>query len=46
MARATAAATADRVDQLQQMILAGSSNTECVSYARQAWGNSRPKAFA
>ena len=46
MARATAAATADRVDQLQQMILAGSSNTECVTYARQAWGISRPRAYA
>ena len=38
MARATATETADRVELLAGMILAGSNNTECLVYARQTWG--------
>ena len=38
MARATAAETADRVELLAGMILAGSNNTACLTYARQTWG--------
>ena len=38
MARATSAESAERVDQLQLMILAGSNNTACLQYAKQAWG--------
>ena len=45
MARATAAETADRVELLAEMILAGSNNTECLAYARQAWGISRARAY-
>ena len=45
MARATSAASADRIDQLQGMILAGSNNTECLVYARQAWGVSRAQGY-
>ena len=45
MARATVAAKVDRTNQLQRMILSGSSKTECISYARQAWEISRPRAY-
>ena len=45
MARATSAESADRIDQLQGMILAGSNNTECLVYARQAWGVSRAQGY-
>ena len=45
MARATSAESAERVDQLQGMILAGSNNTECLAYARQAWGISRAQGY-
>ena len=45
MARATSAESADRIDQLQGMILAGSNNTECLVYARQAWGVSRTQGY-
>ena len=38
MAKANAEATAERVDHLQGMILAGEPNTACVAYARQTWG--------
>ena len=38
MAKANAEATAERVDHLQGMILAGEPNTACLQYARQAWG--------
>lgn len=41
MAKANAEATAERVDHLQGMILAGETNTACVAYARQTWGVSR-----
>ena len=45
MARATATETADRVELLAGMILAGSNNTECLVYARQAWGISRAQGY-
>ena len=45
MARATATETADRVDQLQGMILAGEPNTVCLAYARQTWGVSRAQGY-
>jgi len=38
MAKANAEATAERVDHLQGMILAGEPNTACLTYARQTWG--------
>ena len=34
MAKANAEATAERVDHLQRMILAGETNTACLIYAR------------
>ena len=45
MPRATATETADRVDQLQGMILAGEPNTACLQYARQTWGVSRAQGY-
>ena len=45
MARATAAATADRVDQLQRMILAGENNTACLAFARAQWGIGRARGY-
>ena len=45
MARATAADIAERVDRLQEMLLKGTSNTECLSFARQAWGVSRAQGY-
>ena len=45
MARATAQETADRVENLAGMILAGSNNTECLVYARQTWGVSRAQGY-
>ena len=45
MARATATETADRVDQLQEMILAGEPNTACLAHARQMWGVSRAQGY-
>ena len=45
MARATSAESAERVDQLQGMILAGSNNTECLAFARQTWGVSRSQGY-
>ena len=45
MARATSAESAERVDQLQGMILAGSNNTECLAFARQIWGVSRSQGY-
>ena len=38
MAKANAEATAERVDHLQGMILAGEPNTASLMYARQTWG--------
>ena len=45
MARATSAESAERVDQLQGMILAGQPNTVCLTYARQTWGGSRSQGY-
>ena len=41
MARATTAETSDRVDAFQLMILAGTSNTECLAFVRTEWRISR-----
>lgn len=45
MARATAQETADRVEILAGMVLAGSNNTECLAFARQKWGVSRSQSY-
>ena len=45
MARATATETADRVELLAGMILAGSTNTECLVFARHTWGVSRAQGY-
>ena len=45
MARATSTESAERVDQLQGMILAGQPNTACLTYARQTWGVSRSQGY-
>ena len=45
MARATAADIADRVERLQEMLLEGTSNIECLGYARQTWGVSRAQGY-
>ena len=45
MPRATATDIADRIDQLQGMILAGSNNTECLAFARQTWEVSRAQCY-
>ncbi|WP_186509903.1 hypothetical protein [Synechococcus sp. RS9902] len=45
MARATAQETADRVELLAGMILAGSNNTECLAYTRHSWGVSRAQGY-
>ena len=45
MARATSAESAERVDQLQGMILAGQPNNACLTYARQTWGVSRSQGY-
>ena len=38
---ATAAETAERIEQLQGMILSGQPNTVCLTFMRQTWGVSR-----
>ena len=45
MARATATETADRVELLAGMILAGKPNSACLTYARQTWGVSRSQGY-
>ena len=45
MARATAAATSDRIYELQGLILSGEPNTACLAYARQTWGVSRAQGY-
>ena len=42
---ATAAETAERIERLQRMILAGQPNTTCLTYARQTWGVSRSQGY-
>ena len=44
MARATAQETAERVELLAVMILAGSNNTKCLVFARQTWGSPERRA--
>ncbi len=45
MPKATAAETAERIEQLQGMILSGEPNTACLAYARQTWGISRAQGY-
>ena len=45
MARATSAESAERVDQLQEMILAVQSNAVCLTFMRQTWGVSRAQGY-
>ena len=45
MPKATAAETAERIEQLQGMILSGEPNTVCLAYARQTWGVSRSQGY-
>ena len=45
MARAISAESAERVDQLQGMILVGQRNTACLTYSRQKWGISRFQGY-
>ena len=45
MAKANAEATAERVDHLQGMILAGKPNTACLQYSRQALVVSRAQGY-
>ena len=45
MPRATATDIADRIDQLQGMILSGEPNTACLAYARHTWGVSRSQGY-
>ena len=45
MARATSAESAERVDHLQGMILAGQPNTACLTFVRQTWGISRSQGY-
>ena len=45
MPRATATETAERVEHLQGMILAGQPNTTCLTFARQTWGVSRSQGY-
>ena len=44
MARATASESIKRVDRLQIMLLEGTSNSECLMFARQTWGSPERKA--
>jgi len=45
MARATSAESAERIEHLQGMILAGQSNTACLTFMRQTWGISRAQGY-
>ena len=45
MARATASESIKRVDRLQIMLLEGTSNSECLMFARQTWGLSRAQGY-
>ena len=45
MARATSADSAERIEHLQGMILAGQSNTACLTFMRQTWGVSRAQGY-
>ena len=45
MARATSAESAERIEHLSGMILAGQSNTVCLTFMRQTWGVSRAQGY-
>ena len=45
MGRVISAESAERVDQLQGMILNGEPNTACLAHARQTWGVSRAQGY-
>ena len=45
MPKATAGETAERIEQLQGMILSGEPNAACLAYARQTWGVSRAQGY-
>ena len=45
MARATSAESAERIEHLQGMILAGQSNTACLTFMRQTRGISRAQGY-
>ena len=45
LAMATSAETAERIEQLQGMILEGQPNTVCLTFARQTWGVSRAQGY-
>ena len=45
MAKANVEATAERVDHLQGMILAGEPNAVCLTFMRQTWGVSRAQGY-
>ena len=45
MARATSAESAERIEHLQGMILAGQSSTACLTFMRQTWGVSRAQGY-
>ena len=45
MARATAAETSDRIDDLQGMILEGEPNTAYLTFSIQQWGISRAQGY-
>ena len=45
MPKATAAETAARVEQLQLMILEGTTTTECLAFAGQTWGVRRSQSY-
>ena len=46
MPKATAALTAERVEQLQRMVLKGTTTAECLAYAGQTWGIRRSQGYA
>ena len=45
MPQDTAAETAGRIEQLQEIILSGGPNTARLDYARQTWGASRAQGY-
>ena len=45
MARATSAESAERIEHLHGMNLAGQSNTACLTFMRQTWGISRAQGY-
>ena len=45
MASATASESIKRVDRLQIMLLEGTSNSECLMFARQTWDLSRAQGY-